>query len=284
MSEYRGINLIQLPDKKSWSPRGGWIIGRPFQGSEAQITQAMFSAQAAGDAFDMNPGVDGSPWEITIFFGAEETQSPTEPLSDEWDLDGNTLEKELWELPFVRSGFIEIYNLTAAAVDEGVAVDAMNWIRKNLEAYINGNATKTKDLGGEEFDLTFNNLAARMATIPGVSVDQAKAFILRIARLFARGVKAFPVSQFVLRRTRVLANNFSKAALDGIYEDVFKRRSTDSLKSKENIPDDIKFELPAGEWVKHTPDLMRSSSLKRTLKEEWWHADTWDEEIYGELL
>jgi hypothetical protein len=284
MSEYRGIDLIQEYDRKSWNRRTGWVIGRPFTGSQIQIERAMELALLAGDTFEMNPGRDGAPWEIVIYYGADETQAPDQPLSDTWELVVNGLEKELWQLPFVRDGFTAIYDgVIASGLPEVTAIDCVNWVRKNIEVYLSGNTDKIKDLGGTEFDLTFQNLVDHISTT-GVDKNAVAVWITRIVRLYARGVKAFPLSQFVLKRTRVVANNFAKSNLDAIYNDIFKRRTTDSLKAAEAIPDAVRFELPAGEWVKNVITIKIMTANKWEISEEWWHADIWEKEIYGDPI
>lgn len=281
MSEYRGIDLIQDPDKISWTPRGGFTIGRPFRGSQTQIQKAQVAALAARDAFDLNPGVEGALWEIVIYFGADENQPADVPISDTWELDGNTLEKELWELPWVRAEFDSITDDRTGnpTGDPRLASAAcINWIRRNIEAFIRGES-KTTSLDPAEIDLTYANLISY-----GFSYGFHKDALIELVRLYGRGVKAFPVSQFVLRRTRVLAKNYDRGNLTDIYDDIFKRRTTSSLESSEAIPGDIRFIMPQGEWVKQTPDMLQTSATKWTLKEEWWHADKWEKEIYGDLV
>jgi len=280
MSDYRGINLIQDPDRKAWNKRGGWTITRPFRGEQGQIEAAAAAAYAAGDSFEINPGPDGGPWELLIIYGAEETQSPNEPLSDTWELDGNTLEKELWELPFIRDEFNSIRDNRAGNPTGDprlVSQACINWIRRNIEAWIRGDS-KTITLDPEERDLTYAELRQNV-----LAYGFHEPAFNRLIHLLARGVKAFPVSQFVLRRTRIIANNFNVNNLKEIYSPVFKRWSTSTLKQREGIPSNIRFVLPEGEWVKQTPDIKQTTASKWTVTEEWWHADLWEEEIYGKL-
>jgi hypothetical protein len=281
MSEYRGIDLVQGHDRKSWHPRNGWVIGRPYTGSQTKIELAANAAFLAGDPFDLNPGRNGDEWELVIYFGAEETQSPDAAISDTWELDGNELEKDLWELPWILDEFKSIKDNRQGnpTGDPRLASAAcINWIRRNIEAWFRGES-KMITLDPEERDLSFAELHQNCIAY-GLHEDAFN----KIVHLFGMGRKAFPVSQFVLRRTRVVANNFNKSNITNIYDDVFKRRLTSSLESAENIPATLRFALPAGEWVKRTPDMLQTTANKWTIREEWWHADKWDEEIYGPLI
>src|SRR5690242_8305171 len=96
--------------------------------------------------------------------------------------------------------------------------------------------------------------------------------------MFARGIKTFPVSQYVIRRTRVLAPNFSKAELKDLDDEVFTAITTSTLKKR--IPASFKPPVPDGVWVKQGL-MWREVPPKSSLVEEWWHADYAEVGIYG---
>lgn len=288
MSEYRGIDLIQGFDRKAWTRRNGWAIGRPFRGSQTKIEQAMLAAIVAGDAFEMTPGEDGAPWEIVIFFGSEETQATNEPLSDEWERLQNDLEKKLWILPFVRDGLIAIRDNAISLFGQDDGHDYLQWIKKTIDLYCQGENQRTqpdyKTLAGDEFKITIKNIVENLTQV-GVSDTAAFDWVSRISRLYARGVESFPVSTFALRRTRIVAANFDFNNLSDLDTDLLKIRSTSSLINAHPVPARFQKIIPTeGEWLKKVATVSMRGQLKDQVIEEWWHADSWEREIYGEPL
>jgi hypothetical protein len=287
MSEYRGIELIHDFDRKSWNKRSGWSIGRPFRGSQVKIEQAMQAALLAGDSFDMRPGVDGAPWEIEILFGSEDTQPTGEPLSDEWERLENEIEKELWFLPLVRDGMLAISDNAIRLFGEEDGHDYIHWLKRTLDLYFGGeNSQSQKDyktLAGDTFPITFAKIVDNLTQV-GVTKEAAADWISRISRLYARGYKAFFVSTFALRRTRVLASNFDFTNISEIDNDLLKVRTTNSLISAYGVPTRFSKIMPPGEWLKKVATVGTRGPTKDQCVEEWWHADLWEREIYGDPI
>lgn len=261
-----------------FDPRSGWTFTRRWKGSDAALVDIATAEGLLGNRFVVTPADDGGD-SILESTSIDEAQSPTEPLSDTWDLDGNDLEKELWELPWVRDVFDSIRDdKTGNPTDSPLLVSnaCINWIRKAIESFIRGD-DKIKFVDGVESPFTYAYLIQSIDMLGGHGTD----ILYRLIAMYARGVKSFPVAQFVLKRTRVVADNYSEKAE---YDDIFKRRTTESLKAAYGIPATLIYFIPEGEWIKKTPSMKKTGVRKWTLTEEWWHADKWEVEIYGELI
>jgi hypothetical protein len=282
MSEavYTGTSEVRrLKDGKMFDPRGGWTITQRWKGSQTAIN--LLSETLLGVRFVITPSDDGGDFILEATTADIENQPTDVPLSDIWELDGNMLEKELWHLPWMRAEWDSIKdnrNGNPTGDPRLSSASCINWIRKNIEAFINGQE-KTITLDPEERPLTYAELHQDC-----LAYGLHEEAFLKIIHLYAAGVKAFPVAQFVLKRTRTVASNFAAFNLPNIYDDVFKRRTTDSLSGAYPVPGALIFALPAGEWVKQTPSAKQVSATKWAISEEWWHADKWEPEIYGEPI
>lgn len=271
----------RLPDGRMFDPRSGWTVTRRWRGSKAKIDDLAVTEALLGNRIVITPPDDGGLFILESAFADIEAQPADLPLSDTWELDANTLEKELWNLPFMRVEFDSIKDNRQGNPTGDPRLSSgscINWIRRAIEAFISGQE-KIVTLDPEERPLTYAELHQDC-----LAYGLHEAAFLKIVHLYAQGVKAFPVPQYVLKRTRVVANNYSRSNLTDIYNDIFKRRTTSSLEAAEAIPNTIRFVIPQGEWVKQPPTMKQSSPTKWTLSEEWWHADKWEPEIYGELI
>lgn len=273
MSEpiYYGTDLIQGHDSVTYDPTRGITRERPFTGEQSAIENQANLWIALGYRVRLDPGEDGAPWRVTVSFGGEESQPPDEPIVDQWERTSNSLEKELWELPFIAAEFKRILYLSGGIAGDGISNCAI--IKTAIEKYIRGEPRFLAPEETEETDLTFDSLRAAIEYVGGNMTVFA-----RLIGLYARGVKAFPIPQYVLRRTRVVASNFTGKPVDS---DVFTQVSTSVLKSRYDIPNSVKFNLPDGVWVKQPANISPGGANRTTFVEEWWHADEAEREIYG---
>lgn len=276
---YTGTNAARrLKDGKMFDPRTGWTITRRWKGSQAALDAIAITEGLLQNRFVITPSDDGGDFILESTAADIENQPPDVPLSDTWELDGNMLEKELWHLPWMIAEFDSIKdNRTGNPTGDPrlSSGSCINWIRKNIEAFIAGQE-KTITLDPEERPLTYAELHQDC-----LAYGLHEEAFLKIIHLYAQGVKAFPVSQYVLKRTRIIATNYIGKP---ILNDVFKRRTNESLVSAYPVPSALLFTLPVGEWQKQTPQVKQVTSAKWAISEEWWHADKWAPEIYGDLI
>jgi hypothetical protein len=251
-----GLSLVELPSGRSWDPRIGFTIIRRYRGSLTQIQMVEANAKAANLRVQIEPDTEGGFGVVSVWYGAEETQPSDVPLADTWELVGNDLEKELWELPKV----VEALSTLTLTKRRRIRIEVESWLTGPLVVG----------------DVTYSDWDAYIAYAE-LTADQAE-ILKELVTERIRGVQAWTVSQWVLRRTLIIAANSTiKPALS----DVGKVRSTTTLKSEENIPSTVKFDLPEGFWLKRTPTFTQTAADKWTITQEWWHADAYSELIYG---
>lgn len=260
--------LVEQPSARAWDPRSGPAIIRRWRGTPEAVEAGRVQAQGLGLRYRVQPAGQGNYWDLEITYGAEETQPAETPLADTWELVGNDLEKNLWEAPSIQ-----------AELDKNKGTERLHEIaklRRLCDAVVAGDEESPDPAhAGQTVKATVDEVKAACVFLDNIDSAPFLAYI----QSRARGVESASVSQWVLRRTTVIASNSTiKPAL----ENVGKVFSTDSLKSKEAIPDTIRFDLEVGYWLKRTPTITQTTADKWTITQEWWHADRYDPNIYAE--
>lgn len=253
---FHGDAITQDPDVKIWDPRTGWTIRRPWRGTPSALANQQLALQIQGIRSEYEPaGPEGGYDTLFGIFGAEETQPIDQTVTDQWDLLGNMLEKDLWTHPKVKAMFDQL--LEPPNDPEGIPTDTYIAYKQDIDALVAGSKT-------------FADLAWWPDAFPNT-----KKFV----RALMRGVTSFPVSQYVLRNTRILASNYS---IRPVYTRVGKVMTTAQVQSIYNPPATLKFALPDGYWVEQTPNCEQDGD-KWQLTREWWHADDYDPFIYDPI-
>lgn len=271
MKFYGHADANELASVRSWHPRTGWSITRRWTGNPAALDTIQAQLLADGVPIDRDPGERGGFGRISGTFGADTDQPEDQPLSDNWSLVGNDLEKTLWELPQVVAETSKIPG------DDTTKIQRLARLKADIDALVRGQTTTTGDTG-EEIDLTVDQLMLVVAAL-GMSTT----VFLGLMKSMAAGVESWSVSQFVLRNVRVLAKNFG-SSLKPNYDNVGKVLTTATLKQQEQVPSVLPFDIPEGVWLKRTPTADYESADKTVVTREFWHADSYDKFVYGEAL
>jgi hypothetical protein len=251
----------------NWDPRSGWKLSRRWRGLVAPVLQLREQLRSLGVSVQYELEENCSYATVEATYGAEDGQPADQPLSDQWTLAGNDLEKSLWELPAVRAEFNKI-------PEDDSKPRALAVIRKNVESLASGELTVVDEFGVE-----------------ATGTDATSVFLLMIAQLGldptvfsklvssrAAGVESYTVSQWVLRRTTIIASN---STIKPSLSNIGKLLTTSYLTQIEEIPTTIRFDLPPnGYWLKRTPTFEQTAADKWQITQEWWHADDYDKFIY----
>lgn len=273
MSFFGVSGLVELPSAPGWDPRSGDIIHRRWRGTPTEIAAAKASLRTAGIRYQVEPTDDGGYQVIGAYYGAEDTQPPGEPLSDQWTLDGNDIEKSLWELPAVRAELDKILITNYRDPIQLALMAGLHELRPMMEAYARGEQKWTQP-NGTEVDLTVGYIYGFVMTI---GLDPAVLMPLLLS--LTKGVESYTVSQWVLKHTLVIAAN---STIKPSKTNIGKMYATASLIEAESIPNTLRFDLPDGYWLKRTPTVDQTAADKWTISQEWWHADAYDPFIYQE--
>lgn len=100
-------------------------------------------------------------------------------------------------------------------------------------------------------------------------------------RLRLIGVESYPAENYVLRRITVCGNSSAQVAS---WEGVNEVTTEDPSKGKAVNPNSragkLKFKLPAGEWLKRSPQVYEVGRGKFHIVETWWWAQKWSGTLY----
>lgn len=269
MASFKGITgLVEMDAGEAYDPTRGKTILRRYRGRRADVNALAVTLRAQGSRYETEPA-DASGYQvIRVSDPSPADESLDAPISDQWSLVGNDIEQDAWMHSDVKALF------------KSLSADNMAQWRGWARAWAEGQTTVTiSDVssGGEPIDayyaLTLNFLGARLIDF-GFPTPIANAEIWAQLNLFLRdladGVQSISVPSYVLRRvTRLKPGSSVKATR----ERVGKILTTDELSSLENVPSDVKFDLPPDSfWQKRTPTVEYEATA-RVLTQEYWQAE-----------
>ena len=219
---FTGTNQTTVVRATIWDPREGYRYVDRQQGSPTAMEAAFSAAQAAGYRCRIDRDHAGGYATLEIEVGRDPAGSTAE-LSNEWYLLGNDLEKSLFEHPKIQAFF------TNAATPQQRAT-----YRSDVEAVVKG--TKT------------------FAEVAEYLTEPDKDVTADLVDELSRGSETYVVSQFVLRNTVVLAENYAGtvniANVNEVYPNWSALASAELTLSLPLIPAIASL---AGEWLKKTP-------------------------------
>jgi hypothetical protein len=269
---------------EGWDQRYGKTVTYEWRGNETAVRLKQTEQQGLGRRTELRvPAFETGPFILQATAGASEDQSADEPLSTTWELDANSLEKSIWDLPVVSDQFEQITDDVGGGVSKTTAIA---FVRRSILAFVQGDE-EIVGLSGNTFPLTYDWLFAADGALSTAGVDPD--VFKEVAHLLSKGVETYPVSQFVLRKTRVV---FDGTSIRPDYQHVLKPMTLATLRAHEEVPTTLLFALDGmprqgdttiaeGIWLKQTPTVQQTGSDKWTITEEWWHADRAEPFIYG---
>lgn len=288
-SYYDGILSTELPESRRYDPVYGMTRVRTWKGIITEI--AIVEEQALRDKYRYTTGWELPYATISVEFPETQANNPDEPLSDDWSVKKNLIQKSLWELPKIKAEFDKIGPRLAGARPEfSLYPEVRAQWRKDFESLFTANPTTGKRVkidgsgnpvltGGqvqyETYTITLD-LLINVATLYGANSD----VLLQLADSFSRGVTHFDVVQYVLKRTRFVNPGSNIVATK---QNVLRMFNAATILSQAS--DSVKAELPdGGYYLKIPPEVDRSQRSKWKIEEEYWHVDYYEYLIYGDAI
>jgi len=238
-----GINgLTEQPTRREYDPRDGWSTLVTYHGPTAAVQGVIPNLVNQGLRFSEFPVQDGVRGIEIRFSDARDGAAPPTNPDDE--------QTTTWELVGndLNKDLFDHANYTALP-------DAN---KKTLKDYRNG-AKKIDD--------------ADVTALTG----NAQKF----RDLITKGVEGYTVAQYILRKTGVVALDWSGTF--GVTNVGDYYATTADLTTAELVPATLKFSMPSGEWLKRTPTIRQNRDGRWVGTQEWWHADTWSDVLYDEI-
>lgn len=234
--------LVAQAERREYSPAGGWTTVRTYHGPIDAVQGIIPNLVNQGLRFSEFPVQDGIRGVEIRFSDAQDGAAPPTNPDDE--------QTTTWELVGndLNKDLFDHPNYTALSEAN----------KKTLKDYRDG-AKKIDD--------------ADVSALTG----NAEKF----RDLITKGVEGFTVSQYILRKTGVVALNWSGTF--GITNVGDYYATTTDLSDTENVPATLKFSLPTGQWLKRTPTIRQNRDGRWVSSQEWWHADDWSDVLYDEV-
>jgi len=245
-----------MPQDRTYTPQKGWKTSRKWQGPENAINALAATLVAESGSFvniTISPREAGLAELSATFDDLQDGNEPAaessgEPYADndQWSLQGNDYEKDIWSHPSVSA-------LATTAKGD------YDWLRKNLPP-IQKNGTWQDILDVWDSYTWVDSVTTK-----------------NLFKMFRDGVEAYSVSQYVLRRSRTIRNAAQGTVSVG---HVGYQFTISDLQSHEGLPGTLKFAMPSGgTWIKRTPSVTFDGN-KISVENEFWHADDWNTLLY----
>jgi hypothetical protein len=213
-----------------------------------------------------------------------------------WTLDGNDLEKSIWESKVMLS----IINTIASIYREGFSAR----VKRGCDLYLTGKDLDNNpivDYGVKPF-LIDNYLGTASGPPLDLLSGAQLATLGEICVEYMKGVEGFTISQYVLRNTKTTQYTSAVAAnaLIPYYADINKIWITSditALMTADTRPIDppitiVNFDLPligvlgtvfsTSKWLYRTPDVQELNNGKWQITREWWESAGYAEILYEE--
>lgn len=259
---------------QSYDPSMGWFTTLKYRGTEASLQSKVAELVAVGAKMRLDPESESDGYYTitadipTAVFGGT-TTDPALPVGIKWWLEGNDLEKTLWEHPRMVAELVKIKNYIESVT-----------FKKFLDEYISGSLAATyyaqAALG---FDIIVTDTIRKKYLL---DVTVLKEFC------FARsaGVEAYPASQYVLRRVIEIP---PLSSIVPSFINVGKMFRPATLIAAETpnglIPRLIaSINTIGGYWLKRTPKDEPGTGANRLITQEYWQADNFSAFVYGAAI
>jgi hypothetical protein len=249
-------DLVEMLPANSWDAKTGDMVTRRWQGGETAVNDAAAVFKRDGVPYTIERPDPGGLWILTAKYGAEETAPKDQALSESWELDGNTIDKSIWQHERAKAAFDKFLD------DDGFPTATYTQVKNDILAMSGGTKSPADVTWWDTTDSDYD-----LPTLKSLSYG------------LLRGVDSFPVGQFVLQRQMTYARD-TICKVD--FDKVGWVYTTTSLKmTYATIPAIIVSNLPEGYWLKRQPSL-KSSATKYVLSQEFWHADDVEPFLYAD--
>lgn len=252
----------ELPSPATWSPATGLTRQRRFRLLKTEVDA--FTAPLIAEGY----GIEVSPDEATPFAIVTTIASPD--LTTTWTLDGNQLEKQIWQHAPVRALFSKIPDPKNRAM-----------MRHDIEALVRGEYTSDARKTMTELKAVLKAIATDPVGdgLPNVDGREDDVFDA-IVKTLIEGVETFVTSSFVLRKTSILnpLTNVSPG-----FENSNKLFSLAALIREEpTLPANVRgwIESLKGYWQKQTPQASQAADGRWTFTLEYWYAEDFNRFLY----
>ena len=288
MATFKGTStVIEQAPERAWDSVNGYSTTRIYVGNKIKVEQFSDGHITDADGLGIVAGYQNATISYNgpaatlrltysgVNFGS--TSSSTSglvpsasdiaaaTLSSQWYLEGNDLEKDLFQLPDMQAIAKSLSNANLAT-----------W-RKDFDTAISARTDP---------DSVPMALAAKYTgTVNTMNAAAQAAYVKSIYISMLRGIEFFTVSQYVLRNTKVVPPTTSQSP-----EHANKGRQythalmTATTGNGQSVPSAIVSGISGGYWLKRTPSVEQTSDGNYQISKEFWYSEEYDTNIYAAAL
>lgn len=249
---YAGIpGIHEMESGVRYAPGTGRVLVRRFSGQPDDIRGLQGILERQGTPYTIPAQAGGFR---TIEIEEPQSRSPATELDVLWDLLGNDTAKDIYQ--------------HESLVENGADATAIAVLRRQTAAY---DADRRSYLD-----------AIAALTAQEVADGLPAGTLSDLFILHAASVASYSDSAWVVRRTATLGPRFPAQTpipnLRRVYETSF------DFATFEAIPATRKWVIPAGQWLKRTPNYQQQRNGNTTYIQEWWWALEWSVTLYKRAI
>ena len=288
MATFKGTStVIEQAPERAWDSVNGYSTTRIYVGNKIKVEQFSDGHITDADGFGIIAGYQNATISYNgpaatlrlsysgVNFGS--TSSSTSglvpsasdiaaaTLSSQWYLEGNDLEKDLFQLPDMQAIAKSLSNANLAT-----------W-RKDFDTAISARTDP---------DSVPMALATKYSgTVNGMDAAAQAAYVKNIYISMLRGTEFFTVSQYVLRNVKIVPPTTSQSP-----EHANKGRQyihalmIATTGNGQSVPSAIVSGISGGYWLKRTPSVEQTSDGNYQISKEFWYSEEYDTNIYAAAL
>jgi len=288
MATFKGTSsVIEQAPERAWDSVNGYSTTRIYVGNKIKVEQFSDGYIQDADGFGLIAGYQSATISYNgptatlrlnysgINFGSTSSSTsggvPTTSeiaaatLSTQWYLEGNDLEKDLFQLTDMQAIAKNFSNANLAT-----------W-RKDFDTTISART----DPDSVPMALATNY----SGTVNTMNAAAQAAYVKNIYISMLRGTEFFTVSQYVLRNIKIVpptTNQSPEHANKGKqYANALMLATTGNGQS---VPSAILSGITTGYWLKRTPSVEQTSDGNYQISKEFWYSEEYESNIYGAAL
>lgn len=275
-TKYAGaVDFVEQPSRRRFRSGDGWSRVRIWRGATTKLDDFLNSRTLDGSS-NVEALEDGDGFSVvTADFAVESgtgqgSSNLVDPVSRTWTLQGNDVEVTPFALPKVQAELKKIGDITVRAQ---VIADIQTLVRGDRTIEIvdpNGKVTTVV--------LTVDLILGALSGFSGINIDLMRGLI----EAMASGVEAFPVSQYVLRKTETVIATVTGMKAQHLY--VGKMLTYSQLTSHEPTLDAALLiepaELKDDFWLKRSPTVDQVNRGQFQITQEYWAFKDFNSFVY----
>ena len=280
-------SVIEQAPERSWDSTNGYTTTRVYVGNKTKVEQFSeghindSSGAAIVDGYTSATIAYNGPsatlrltYSGTNFGATSDSTSNLQPsasdiagatLSNQWYLDGNDLEKDLFQLEDMAAILKNTTNANLAA------------FRREWEEALSNRT--------DPDDVPFASSSKYSGTVNGMNAAAQAAYVKNIYISALRGTEFFTVSQYVLRNVKVVPPSTNQSPEHANVGSQYTHAlMTATSGNGQSVPSAMLSGISAGYWLKRTPSVEQTSEGNYQISKEFWYSEDYDTNIYGTAL